>query len=83
MATLERTQTIQERILQAQLGQFQQERRRYAEALRFYTGKDDWEALKQYEALLQSVAWQIAKDKGYSSLEEAIPEAQEVLGVQK
>lgn len=78
---MEVTGTIRERLAYAQVGQFKTERDRYAEALRFYAKKDDWEALQQYEALKRATAFQIAKEKGYGTIEQAYPEAEQVLGV--
>lgn len=72
-----------ERILKTQLHDLRNQLHRSWRALRFYSRMDQHEAIERFEALLESVAWQIAKDKGYASAEEAIPEALEVLGVQK
>lgn len=55
--------------------------RRAQRALRFYSRKSHTDAINEYEALLRSTAWQIAKDQGLSTVDEALPKAMEVLGV--
>ena len=71
-----------ERILKAQAQDLRRQLLKAWRALRFYSRMDQHEAIERLEALVDSIAWQIAKDKGYASAEEAMPEALEILGIQ-
>lgn len=51
------------------------------QTIRFLTGQDPHELVERFAALLQATAHSIAKDAGYDSPEEALPEAMKLLGV--
>jgi hypothetical protein len=49
--------------------------------IQFLTGQDPHELVGRFEALLHATAFSIAKDAGYDNLEQALPEAMKLLGV--
>lgn len=51
--------------------------------IQFLTGQDPHELVERFEALLQATAQSIAREAGYDSLEEAIPEALKLMGVDR
>ena len=73
--------TPNEKLLQAQLHDLRRQLNQSWRALRFFTNMDHGEAIERYEALARSTAFQIAKDDGLDSIDEAMPRALEVLGV--
>lgn len=52
------------------------------QTIQFLTGQNPHELVGRFEALLQATAFSIAKDAGYERIEEAIPEALKLLGVE-
>ena len=75
------TMTVNERLLSAQCHDLKSQLLQAWRALEYYTGMDAKDAIERYDALVKSVAWQVGKDEGFSSPEEAMPRALELMGV--
>jgi len=74
--------TTNERILKARLGDLSRQLNQAWMAIRFLSGGEEpQEVIDRVLALVDSTAWQIAKDNGYHSAAEAIDDAREVLGI--